>query len=101
MKRIILGLAGTLAAAGALVGTSHTAGAQGYYGYGAPSAYYYPGVPRGYVYRQAPHWDDRGDPLHRYYVPGLAPNVRNPSVSPSYMAPHVDDGLIHGNDKTR
>ncbi len=38
---------------------------------------------------------DRGDPLHRYYTPGLAPNVRNPSVSPSYQNPAVDDGLIN------
>ena len=40
-------------------------------------------------------YGDRGDPLHRYYTPGLAPNVRNPSVSPSYQNPAVDDGLIN------
>ena len=97
MNRILLGLVGALAAAGFLVGTPATAGAQVYYGYGAPPAYLYPGPYRGYVYYRAPRWDDRGDPLHRYYVPGLAANVRNPSVSPSYMAPHVDDGLIYSN----
>ena len=101
MNRILLGLAGALAAAGSLVGAPHTAGAQGYYAYGAPTAYHYPGYYRGYVYNRAPRWDDRGDPLHRYYVPGLAPNVRNPSVSPSYMAPHVDDGLIYGGGRAR
>ncbi len=37
---------------------------------------------------------DRGDPLHRYYTPGLAPNVGNPSISPSYQNPAVDDGLL-------
>jgi hypothetical protein len=37
---------------------------------------------------------DRGDPLHRYYTPGLAHSVRNPSVSPSYQNPAVDDGLL-------
>ena len=91
MNRILLGLAGASAAFGALFGTPHTAGAQAYYGYGAPPGYY-----RGYAYYRAPRRDERGDPLHRYYVPGLAANVRNPSVSPSYMAPHVDDGLIYG-----
>src|ERR671927_2017089 len=40
---------------------------------------------------------DRGDPLHRYYTPGLAPNVENPSVSPSYQNPAVDDGLLFPN----
>ncbi len=101
MNRIVLGLAGALAAAGSLVGTPHIAGAQGYHAYGAPPAYHYPGPYRGYVYNRAPRWDDRGDPLHRYYVPGLAANVRNPSVSPSYMAPHVDDGLIYGGGRAR
>ena len=37
---------------------------------------------------------DRGDPLHRYYTPGVAPNVGNPSVSPSYQNPAVDSGLL-------
>ncbi len=96
MNRILLGLAGTLAAAGSLVGAPHTAGAQGYYGYSAPPGYRYPGPNRGYVSNRAPRSDDRGDPLHRYYIPGFAPNVQNPSVSPFYMAPHVDDGLIYG-----
>ena len=96
MNRIILGLAGALVAAGFLVGTPHTAGAQGYYGYGAPPGYRYPGPYRGSVSNRASRSDDRGDPLHRYYIPGIAPNVQNPSVSPSYMAPHVDDGLIYG-----
>ena len=56
----------------------------------APAPYY--AVP-GYV-APGPSYGDRGDPLHRYYTPGLAPNVRNPSVSPSYQNPAVDDGLI-------
>ncbi len=42
-------------------------------------------------------YGDRGDPLHRYYTPGLAPNVGNPSVSPSYQNPAVDDGLLFPN----
>ena len=60
----------------------------------APAPYYMPApglvVPRS-VY------GDRGDPLHRYYTPGLAPNVGNPSVSPSYQNPAVDDGLLFPN----
>jgi hypothetical protein len=57
--------------------------------YAAPTYLAAPGlvVPR-------PVYGDRGDPLHRYYTPGLAPNVGNPSVSPSYQNPAVDDGLL-------
>ena len=71
-----------------------------------------PGYPGGYVAAPVPYAaptylaapglvvpqsvpGDRGDPLHRYYTPGLAPNVENPSVSPSYQNPAVDDGLLY------
>ena len=99
MNGIALGLAGALAA-GALLGTPQPARAQGYYVYGPPPVY---AAPPGYYGRgyapgiyPPPYFDDRGDPLHRYYTPGYAPNVNNPSVSPSYQAPHVDDGTING-----
>jgi hypothetical protein len=57
----------------------------------APAPYYMP-APGLVVPRSVP--GDRGDPLHRYYIPGLAPNVGNPSISPSYQNPAVDDGLL-------
>ena len=63
------------------------------------------GYPGGYVAVPAPYyyappvagpayWGNHGDPLHRYYTPGLAPNVGNPSISPSYQNPAVDSGLL-------
>ena len=60
----------------------------------APAPYYMP-APGLVVPQSVP--GDRGDPLHRYYTPGLAPNVGNPSVSPSYQNPAVDDGLLFPN----
>ena len=60
------------------------------------------GYPGGYVAAPTPVYvvpgpvyGDRGDPLHRYYTPGLAHSVGNPSVSPSYQNPAVDDGLLY------
>ena len=41
------------------------------------------------------YYGNRGDPLGRYYTPGLAHNVGNPSVSPSYQNPAVDSGLLY------
>ena len=96
MIRSACSLAGALALAGALVGTAPSADAQVYYGYVVAPGYYHPAYPPERLYRGAPHTAyNNGDPLHRYYVPGLAPNTNNPSVSPFYMAPHVDDGMIH------
>ena len=97
MTTIARGLAGALVLAGALAGTGPSAQAQVYYGYGVPPGYYHPAYPPDRLYRGAPHTAyNNGDPLHRYYIPGIAPNAENPSVSPFYMAPHVDDGLIYG-----
>ena len=97
MTRISYGLAGAWALVSALVGTAPSAGAQFYYAYGAPPGYDHPAYPPARLYCGAPHTAyNNGDPLHRYYIPGIAPNVENPSVSPFYMAPHVDDGLIYG-----
>ncbi len=68
------------------------------------------GYPGGYVAPPAPYYaapayaapgpvyGDRGDPLHRYYTPGLAHSVKNPSVSPSYQNPAVDSGLLFPKD---
>ncbi len=94
MTRIACSLAGALAAAGAIFGTVPVVQAQVYYGYGAPPGYYY-AYPRVRAYAPRGYWSDRGDPLHRYYIPGIAPNANNPTVAPFYMAPHVDDGLIY------
>ena len=63
--------------------------------YVAAPAPYYMAAPGLVVPRSV--YGDRGDPLHRYYTPGLAPNVGNPSVSPSYQNPAVDDGLLFPN----
>ena len=63
------------------------------------------GYAGGYVAAPAPYYaapaapgpgyyGNHGDPLGRYYTPGLAPNVGNPSVSPSYQNPAVDSGLL-------
>lgn len=63
-------------------------------GYAGPPPY----VPAGRFYPGA-DYSDRGDPLHRYYTPGLAPNVGNPSYSPSYQNPAVDDGVMFPNSR--